>query len=86
MVAYADDSQIVVDAKNVTQLQKKIAQNWYLGNTMKNNLGKTEILVLSQGKNTQNMKILIEDVEKVTIKTKASIKILGHCRRQAEME
>ena len=83
MVAYADDSQIVVDAKNVTQLQKrieevlKIAQNWYLDNTMKNNLGKTEILVLSQGKNTQNMKILIEDVEKVTIKTKASIKILG---------
>ena len=44
---------------------------------MKNNLGKTEILVLSQGKNIQNMKILIEDVEKVTIKSKASIKILG---------
>ena len=84
MVAYADDSQIVVNAKNIVQLKSKIenvmkiAQSWYLDNTMKNNLGKTEVLVFNQGRNTQNLKILVEDEGKtVVIKSKPFIKVLG---------
>ena len=84
MVAYADDSQIVVNANNMKQLKRKIeevmkiAQSWYLDNTMKNNLGKTEVLVFNQGRNTQNLKILVEDEGKATtIKSKPFIKVLG---------
>ena len=84
MVAYADDTQLVVNAKNMMQLKMKIervikiAQTWYLNNSMKNNLGKTEILVLNRGRNTQNLKITVEDEgKKVTIKSKPFIKVLG---------
>ena len=84
MFAYADDTQLVVNAKNMTQLKLKIervikiAQNWYLNNSMKNNIGKTEILVFNTGKNSQNIQISVEDEgKKVTIKSKPFIKILG---------
>ena len=84
MVAYADDNQLVVTAKNMLLLKSKIekviktAQTWYLDNTMKNNLGKTEILVFNHGKTTQNLKITIEDEGKKTIiKSKPFIKVLG---------
>jgi hypothetical protein len=84
MVAYADDSQLVVNAKNMTELKIKIerviqiAQNWYVNNSMENNLGKTEILVFNRGRNTQNLQITIyHDDEKITIKSKQFIKVLG---------
>ena len=84
MFAYADDTQLVVSDKNINQLKKKIerviklAQNWYLNNSMKNNIGKTEILILNSGRNTLNIQITVEDEgEKVTIKSKPFIKILG---------
>ena len=84
MFAYADDTQLVVSDKNINQLKKKIerviklAQNWYLNNSMKNNIGKTEILILNSGRTTLNIQITVEDEgEKVTIKSKPFIKILG---------
>ena len=85
MVAYADDTQLVVYAKNLSQLKMKIeqviktAQAWYEANSMKNNIGKTEILILSPGKakrNTFKIKV-IDEGKPVIIKPQSSIKILG---------
>ena len=85
IVSYADDSQIVVDAKTLTQLKTKIekvisiAQNWYESNSMKNNITKTEILVISPGREKRNhLKIKVIDEGKTyNIDTKSTIKVLG---------
>jgi hypothetical protein len=85
MVAYADDTQLIVDAPNINQLKTKIekviktAQTWYEHNSMKNNIGKTEILIISPGKiNRNKMKItVIDDGEPIVIETAQTIKILG---------
>ena len=56
ILSYADDSQIIVDAGSIEELTKKIeivirkAQSWYDSNSMKNNIGKTEILLLNIGR------------------------------------
>ena len=82
MVAYADDTQLIVDAKNEAQLKTAIeeiiqlAQTWYTQNSMKNNIGKTEILVVNN--NQPNMEIRLNDEgEEIVVKTKPVIKILG---------
>ena len=84
MVAYADDIQLIVDASNIKQLKKKIekviktAQKWYESNSMKNNIGKTEILVINSGKAKIQFKIkVIDEGKPVIIDTKSTIKILG---------
>ena len=84
MVSYADDTQLIVDAENMHQLKEKIekviktAQKWYEANSMKNNIGKTEILILNSGKGKKHLKIkVIDEGEPVTIETMDSIKILG---------
>ena len=84
MIAYADDTQLVVEAKNILQLKHKLqnviklAQEWYEKNSMKNNIGKTEILVMSKGKKTEELVITVVDEGKlVEIKSKKEIKILG---------
>ena len=85
MVAYADDTQLIVDAPNINQLKTKIekviktAQTWYEHNSMKNNIGKSEILTISPGKiNRNKMKItVIDDGEPIVIETAQTIKILG---------
>ena len=66
--AYADDTQLLVEASSMKQLKKKtekvirIAQNWYQANSMKNNIGKTEILVVNVNKNTKvPMKVEVMD-------------------------
>ena len=52
-LSYADDTQLVVSAKNDDALVPKIenviniAQNWYEKNGMKNNSSKSEVLVIS---------------------------------------
>jgi hypothetical protein len=46
IISYADDTQIIVEAKKMEQLKQKIekvittAQKWYKNNSMKNNIGK----------------------------------------------
>ena len=71
----------MVEAKNIHQLKKKIenviklAQAWYERNSMKNNIGKTEILVM--GKTTELVITVIDEGIPVTIKSKKEIKTLG---------
>ena len=85
MVAYADDCQIIVTAKTLIQLKKKIekviakAQQWYEANSMKNNTGKTEVLVLNPGRKMKTMfKVkVIDDDKPIEIETKPTIKVLG---------
>ena len=65
MVAYADDTQLIIEADNITQLKKKIeqvittAQKWYRDNSMKNNIAKTEILLVNPSKQNEKMKLNI---------------------------
>ena len=85
MVSYADDCQLIVHADSLSQLQTKleevisIAQKWYEENSMKNNIGKTEILILKLKSHTQNgITIQVNDEgELIHIKPKNVIKILG---------
>ena len=84
MMAYADDTQLIIDAKNLTQLKIKIeqvittAQKWYKENSMKNNITKTEILLINTRTKNENIKINIQqDGEYKTIESKSHIKILG---------
>ena len=85
IVAYADDTQLLVEATNLKQLLKKIedliqtAQKWYSKNSMKNNIGKTEVLIINNKKaNLKNINIKVnDDGEVIEIKPKSHIKILG---------
>ena len=85
IISYADDTQIIVEAKKMEQLKQKIekvittAQKWYKNNSMKNNIGKTEVIVFSSNQK-QNIKLsinVVDEGEQVIIKSKSSIKILG---------
>ena len=84
MVAYADDTQLIVEADTLQQLKKKleeviiIAQKWYEENSMKNNIGKTEILIVNTKKHKHNIKIVVnDDGNQVIITPSKTIKILG---------
>ena len=84
VVCYADDTQLIVQAKNMEQLKYKIenviktAQNWYSRNSMKNNIGKTEILVIQRNNKLQKVVIEIEDDGKpVRLIPQKEIKTLG---------
>ena len=56
MMAYADDTQLIIGARNLNQLKMKIeemitlVQKWYQENSMKNNIDKTEILLVNTTK------------------------------------
>merc|ERR1712101_92677 len=51
--AYADDTQLIVSAKTLPELKVKIenviqiAERWYSRNGMKNNAGKSEVILIS---------------------------------------
>ena len=84
IVSYADDTILIVKDKNQNNLKArlenviKLAQNWYTKNSMKNNIDKTEILVMSKGKETPKIEIEFEDDNKhIKIKPEESLKILG---------
>ena len=61
------DTQLIVEADTLQQLKKKleeviiIAQKWYEENSMKNNIGKTEILIVNTKKHKHNIKIVVND-------------------------
>ena len=63
MVAYADDTQLIVDARNLQQLKSKIekaiitAQKWFEANNMNNNLSKSKILLITPGRTQHKLKI-----------------------------
>ena len=85
IVAYADDTQLLIEATSLEQLIKNteeaitIAQKWFSENSMKNNIGKTEVLIINTRKdNLTNIKIRVKDDGKpIAIKPKPHIKILG---------
>ena len=85
MVSYADDTQLIVDARNLDQLVTKIeeiitiAQKWYTENSMKNNIGKTEILIINtRNANLKDIKIRVKNEgEQITLKPQSCIKVLG---------
>ena len=61
MLSYADDTQLLVTAKTKNDLKNKLeqalnaAQNWYTGNSMLNNIGKTEFLVFSPHEKSESL-------------------------------
>ena len=85
VVSYADDTQIVINANDPKELKAKIrstilkAQEWYTANSMKNNIDKTEILIINAKKS--NLKNTIfkfkENRKTVKIKPSTTIKVLG---------
>lgn len=85
IVSYADDTQLLIDAASLNELTKKIeniittAQQWYTENSMKNNIGKTEVLILNtKNANLKDVTIKVKDEGNlIKIKPKAYIKILG---------
>ena len=84
MVAYADDTQLIVDAKNLTQLKIKmervitLAQQWYQKNSMKNNIGKTEILLVNTSHKNETIKIkIVDEGTQIKLESKSHIVVLG---------
>jgi hypothetical protein len=85
MICYADDTQLVVDAATLPQLIKKLeeiitlAQKWYTQNSMKNNIGKTEIMIMNnKNTNLRNTTIKIKDDGKpISLIPQTCIKVLG---------
>ena len=55
-----------------------IAQNWYTLNSMKNNTGKSEILIINAKKNLRHINIKVKDGNKnIKIHPKPFIEVLG---------
>ena len=84
VVCYADDTQLIVEASNPRLLKTKIenviqtAQKWYSKNSMKNNIDKTEILIIKKKKKINEIIIEIEeDGKPLQIIPKKEIKTLG---------
>ena len=84
IMSYADDTQIIVNDKNMENLKTKIksaidtAQTWYKDNTMKMNVGKTEILIINKTSTVKNFKIFFEnDGKPVKVTASPWIKVLG---------
>ena len=85
IMSYADDTQIIVDdEENIENLKLKIksaidnAQKWYRENTMKMNVGKTEILIIDKISTVRKFKMFFQiDGKLVKIKASPVIKVLG---------
>ena len=84
IVSYADDTILIVKASSQiilkTNIEKviKLAQNWYCNNSMKNNIGKTEILIMENSKKIPNLPIEIEhEGKQIKINPKEVLWILG---------
>jgi hypothetical protein len=82
--AYADDVQLVVEATNIQMLKRNIenviskAQNWYHRNTMKNNIDKTEVLMITTNHRNEYIKISVKHEGKnIAVTSKSHIEILG---------
>ena len=84
IMSYADDTQLIIEAENLQILIRKIeeminiAQNWYTLNSMKNNTGKSEILIINAKKNLRHINIKVKDGNKnIKIHPKPFIEVLG---------
>ena len=83
MYAYADDTQLIVDASTHEELLAKIkhvitlAQEWFSSNSMKNNIGKSDILILNTHKQPKATIDITDQGKSITIESKEHIKVLG---------
>ena len=84
IVSYADDTQLIVHADELSMLTKKIeevisiAQKWYTENSMKNNTGKSEILIINSKRNLKTINIKVKEGKKtIKINPKPFIEVLG---------
>ena len=80
-LSYADDTQLIVQAENLESLKQKIketiktAEIWYNKNGLKNNSGKSKVMIFMHDK-TEEIDV-IDPEKNENIKTKKSLKILG---------
>jgi hypothetical protein len=84
IVSYADDTQILVSAKNGKQIKSKLedllekAQSWYTRNSLLNNPSKTEVILFSKRKTKEMFVVEIsEEGARKKLKLQKSVKILG---------
>ena len=83
MYAYADDTQLIVDADSHEELIDKIkhvitlAQHWFTANSMKNNIAKSDILILNTHKKPKATIEINHQGEDIEIESKEHIKVLG---------
>ena len=82
--AYADDTQLLVTAKTISELKIKIksaidtAQFWFEKNLMKINTDKTKILIFNTSPETKDIKIEIKFENKIIeLKSELFVEILG---------
>merc|ERR1711867_301629 len=82
--AYADDTQLLVTAKTISELKIKIksaidtAQYWFENNLMKINTDKTKILMFNTSPETKDIKIEIKFENKIIeLKSELFVEILG---------
>ena len=82
--SYADDTQIIVSGKNEKEVKAKLeeqvnsAQKYYTANSLQNNAGKTEVMVIGRKKNAAKMYIEVKEDGKIKkLEPQKSIKVLG---------
>ena len=55
-----------------------MAQSWYMQNSMKNNIDKTELIIFNPKDKKDEINIdILDENKKITLKSKEHIKILG---------
>ena len=87
MIAYADDTQLLVTSDSTDELKIKAlqaintAQKWFTSNSMKNNVAKTDLIIFTPRTHPEdfhiNTDIIDEEGEEIILKAKKHIKILG---------
>ena len=84
IMSYADDTQLLVSAKTTKQIKKLLeniihaAQLWYTKNGLLINASKTEVMIVSKRKITENVHLEIKEEGKTKkLELQKSIKILG---------
>ena len=86
VLSYADDTQLIVTGPNLKQVKAQLeelintAQNWYTNNSLKNNTGKTEIIIIGKNRTDKKTPTFIEVIEdgKISkLEPSEYIKILG---------
>ena len=82
--SYADDTQIIISGSSAKQVKAKLeelinrAQKWYTNNSLQNNAGKTETMIVGNKNNAEKIYIKVSENGKIKkLEPKKSIKILG---------
>ena len=86
VLSYADDTQLLVSGNNKKEVKAKldklvkIAQRWYTNNSLKNNISKTEVIII--GQNSQDTKIpiyieVLDNGKPIKLSPSSYIKVLG---------